>query len=286
MRLNKSALSLRILYMLWPLVGYCLDAQATSILVNNSPAGSASHSQNSSSSQTFYQQEVKRLTVIFRHGDYAAIHTATKELQWSGISDPALYNVIYQRLRPLLSANTREAANEAVWLIRGLSYSGLHAVAEKLLDGYSITQNKKLKKHITEALRQLPQYRHWNRLIAENVNTSTTPNRQRLINMIASEDAELMRVAARSVYRKQTPDQIFYATAAKTLLEIYARLLTSQQEEAAAWLCRLLEKSLDPTYLTVARTVATETPNRKLRNYAEDAMKTLNKQHHRLNRPQ
>ncbi len=199
--------------------------------------------------------------------------TMLERLQWSGLTDPRLYdviesNVMTQYLQEELSKNSFKVLAHQ---IRALGYSGNEKYRGSLLKVKNEAANKKNRKYAKKALSDMDRFAPWNRLIAGSNVTVTGESAEvtAYIKMLHTNDPSVQKLAARAIYHEHQSDPELLALVAEKLKAIYLNdSLGREAQDTAAWLCKALGENGGDEYVTLLTQVADETPHKKIRKYA------------------
>ncbi len=143
------------------------------------------------------ENEKNKLVTIFENGiKDEQIHTIKHTLQWSGITDTQVFDVIESKLmQHYASTLDTETAEYAAWLVKALAFSGdtqylptITLVARKSTD-------PKLKNSAETAKNLLPEFTQWNAIISkgtENLEDGSDLRAHRIANMLNSDIATLI----------------------------------------------------------------------------------------------
>jgi hypothetical protein len=196
-----------------------------------------------------------------------------ERLQWSGLSDPRLYDEVErQLLEKYLSPDLdKYAINLLAHKARALGYSGDDGYRISLGQVQNETVHRKLSKHAKKALNELGKYWNWNKLIAKS-DISVEGKSAEVTNymkMLGVDDVFVQRNAARAIYHERQQDSHLLALTAEKLQGMYMQQgLDKQAQDTAAWFCKALGQSGGPKYTALLSNVAASTPYKKIKKYA------------------
>ncbi len=208
----------------------------------------------------------------FQSGSPLEQEKAAKELEWAGLSSPKLFDLIEAKvLENLPKATDKVNINYVAYLTWALAYSGnekYRATIEKVIKE---APHKKLKKHATRALAELPRYSTINPLIAPKAWPEATHPalNQRLLNMLNSGNTDLIRLAAKRIHYVNNYQPELLAQLGKVIESNYEQPLDADRSDAIAWACRALAGSRVPEYKSTVEKVASSATNKKLAKYAK-----------------
>lgn len=224
---------------------------------------------------TSAEDEIEKYIKLYENRSLEVSKVTAGELEFSGITDTRLYDVIERRL---LDEYQSKDAEPSSWLAKTLAYSGQSKYKATLTKIVNTTKSRKLKRHTKLALVRLPQHTAWNIDIGEGTAglVGDSLYRKRTINMINSNHTHLMMLGARRVWFHHPTDKMFVAAVKDKLLATYnSETLSKRDVDALAWLCNVLGKSEDPKYRQVLLDVAASSPNKRVGRYAKKNAKLL-----------
>jgi hypothetical protein len=222
-------------------------------------------------SKAVLEEELSQLHSDFA-GNVAQVKSGIDKLEWTGISDVALFDNIAERIQANYKDNSEVTLELNSWLVKALALSG-QAKYQPLLDEIlSGSTHPKLKKHTATAAKRLPEFQRWNPIISAQTQTVSSVdqlNRMRILNMLNSSDAELTSAGTRKIYHSYTRDLAMVNKVNDLLLARYKTSASEEQLDALAWMCRTLGESgfkeFKPTLETISKDPSTP---KKLVKYA------------------
>ncbi|HEB28989.1 MAG TPA: hypothetical protein ENI05_14755 [Porticoccus sp.] len=231
-----------------------------------------------SASSAVVDQQVNELIPVFKTGTAMDVKLAADSLAWTGISSARLFDVAESRLLQnyLLSSKDDVAING--WLIKALAYSGndkYRGTLETMLDK---SAPRKIRGYGKSGLKDLALFVRWNPEIDQNLAglDQQEAEQQRVKNMLASADVELLRVGAKRIYHVYHDDQVLLKLAEARLLKEYPADNDDKIFiDTMAWLCRGLASSGDGQYKAAILAVEENAPTSKLRKYAKKFARQL-----------
>lgn len=209
---------------------------------------------------------------IFQSGSPIQQEKAAQTLEWAGLSSPKLFDLIEAKaLEKLPAAKDKVNINYVAHLTKALAYSGNEKYRPTIEKIIAEAPHRKLAKHATQALASLSLHGKINPLIApkawpEHAHPSYN---QRILNMLASGNGELMRMAAKRIHFTQNYQPEFLAQLNKMIESNYQQSLDSLGLDATAWMCRALAGSRVVEYKPTIEKVANEAKAEKLAKYAK-----------------
>jgi len=168
-------------------------------------------------SQADLDQEVAHYTRLFSKDDVVNQRTHIDELAYTGITDLALFDLVAKKLREY-TFNEKDAEKSA-WYAKALAASGNEKYKALLEEIRDKSISEKIKRYARQSLLRLEKHSRWNPVISANV--VSVPDgglkQQRLLNMLSASDLELVRLAAKGVYKKHSNNNVLIDAAAKRL---------------------------------------------------------------------
>lgn len=238
----------------------------------------AAHSSLAASSSVL-DAEISALKQEFT-GTPKDVSSAAHKLEWTGITDPELFDGIAKRLEAGYTENTEFATELNSWLVKALAKSG-DTKYQPLMNTIAARKDiKKLNKHTNTALTNLPKFQRWNPIISANNHTAKTKqelDRLRASNMLNSNEGELMETGTKIIARQYANDKDLVAA-------IHTRLLDNYQSadptklDALEWMCRALGESGNSEYKATLDKIADDSQtNKGVRKYAAKYSAILSK---------
>ena len=198
-----------------------------------------------------------------------------ERLQWSGLSDPRLYDPIEKFL---LENSTKKSIDIEkttrklmAHMLLALSYSGNEKYRTTL---NQFSKNKgpgNLSKYAKRALGNLGEYGSWNRLIATSKVDVEGKSSEvaSYMKMLSVDDVLIQRLAARAIFHEGQKDSDLIALTAEKLKDVYLNNnLSADAQDAAAWFCKAIGQSGISEHADFLRKVADSSPHGKIKKYA------------------
>jgi hypothetical protein len=218
-------------------------------------------------------EQIDHYLEILESGSNADKVKMLERLQWSGLSEPRLYDEVEQQVNFL--GFSKQLNNDPISLlshqIRALGYSGNEKYRSTLVNIKDNAKISKLKRHAKKALMQLDQFIGWN----QSIKTSDIGTEGKSVEvatymrMLNVDDVFVQRLAARAIFHEQRQDSDLLALTAEKLKNVYMKEgLDSQTQDTAAWFCKAIGQSGQYEYLDLLREVNEKTPYRKIKKYA------------------
>lgn len=199
--------------------------------------------------------------------------TMLNRLQWSGLSDPRLFDVIEKSLMDQHLERNLSNKQLAVlaYMTRSLGYSGNEKYRSTISTLSQDAFSPKIKRHAGKALRDMNNFSTWNALVKNNdlnvegKNAAITT----YMKMLDVDDVFVQRLAARAMFHEQLRDPDLLALAANKLESMYLQSgLDGESQDTAAWLCKAIGQSGQSKYINLLAEVTSKTPYNKIRKYA------------------
>ncbi len=206
---------------------------------------------------------------------------AAKRITRSGLTDPKLFDMIQDMLLKGYTGSPFNAdlMDEMSWFCKALASSGDTAYAATLSQVASSTTSSKLKRHATKSLEQLNVYAKRNQIMNADLGTDDTlsTEEKKLIAMVRSQDAVLIRDASKMTYRNPLPGDAVTDAINDVLLKTYGNTSVNSRtmNDALAWMCKALGNSGKAKYRATLTEVIDKTTSDKLRKHAKKSIRLL-----------
>jgi len=213
--------------------------------------------QTSYASQSDLDKDIRYYADIFAGNNFAQQRSAMEKLIWAGISSPAVYDSLADKLASSKESKNKEEVERASWYAKALALSGNEKYRALLDDISANAKSSKLRKYSTQAITRLDKYVAWNPVISQSLISAPTGalEQQRIKNMLSASDLELTRIGAKRVYHEHSMDD--------ALMKI----------DTVAWLIKGIGRSANPSYKGMLESIAASNKNSKIRKYAKKALK-------------
>lgn len=192
-------------------------------------------------------------------------------LQWSGLSDPALYDVIEQRLLQQYQVMGGATSGLMAYHARALGYSGNEKYRQTLQLVSEQAANAKLRSHAARALTDLDKFSGWWSLLpaqpaqaaGQSIEAAT------YLQMLNTDNVFVQRLAARAIFHEGTDDEELLERAAELIRAGYLESgLDEEAEDTIAWLCKAIGQNAAASYRSLLADVADRSPSGKIAKYA------------------
>lgn len=206
---------------------------------------------------------------------------AAKFITRSGIIDPKLYNIINEKL--LNEYNSKglngDHIDEMSWMCKALAASGSADYAPTLEIIIQTASSNKLKKYAKQSLSLISEHAERNRLLSDTTNfdPSLSPEINKYIKMLRSDNITLKRDAAKSIYRNHFSEKTLFDVLSDELLKGY-KLTSSKNRnyvDAMAWMCKALASSGMVEYKQTLTQIIENSTSFKLQKYAKQSIEKL-----------
>jgi len=223
---------------------------------------------------TTVDEQIDHYLKVLVTGSHASKKEMLERLQWSGLSDPRLYDAVRrQTTTKFLKKDLDKQTIELVtYQIRALGYSGNEKYRNTLLQIKKEAGNNKFKSHARKALNWLDRYIIWNQLIAEAdiVDEGKSAEVTAYMKMLSVDDVFVQRMAARAIFHEKRRDPDLLALTAEKLEGVYMQEgLDKEAQDSAAWLCKAIGQSGELEYGKLLSKIGADTPYRKIKKYAK-----------------
>ena len=217
-------------------------------------------------------QTPEEFVKIFQSGTQVEQEKAAEALEWAGISSPQLFDLVEAvALKTLPQSTDKVTINFESYLVKALGYSGNEKYRPTIQKIIAEAHDKKLKKYGQQALATLPTYTKYNSIIAPKPwpeNTHPSIN-QRIVNMLNSDDTELVRLGAKRVHNtlNYAPELLVALNA--VVERNYKSKLDDERLDAIAWAAKALAGSRQAEYKATIQKMATGSTEKKLQSYGK-----------------
>lgn len=203
---------------------------------------------------------------------------ALKVITRSNLTDPRLFNVIRDKLLEgyeLETYNT-DHVDEMAWLCKALASSGLSDYKETLKTVSENAYSMKLKGYANQSLELVDDYATKNQVVTDTAHfdESLSPEINRYISMLKSDDLRLKKDAAKMIYRSDLSETKLFDAISDELLEGY-KANGADNIDTMAWFCKALGSSGISKYQATLDEVLQNTTNIKLKKYAKKGLNNL-----------
>jgi len=237
-----------------------------------------------------YEDDVLNFIRIFKTGSNDEKKEACESLQWEGISDTRVYDLVLadlkKRIKPDEKYETKQENDQVAWLVRALACSGNDVYKEELA---KISKAELLRslvnKHIEKSQPMFEFYAKWNPIIfGDKIQfEQLSGSENRTINMLKSKELELVRLGAKKIFHEHIDTPEVLDVAVETLR---SELSDAQQSEDSltvdtmSWLLKAIAISAEPKYEIVFEEVIKayeqKKVHRKVASYAKKYKKHFN----------
>ncbi len=221
------------------------------------------------------EEDVEQYVKIFSSNSNPVFHSdAVDTLEWKGLSDTRLFDIIEQRLQTdfVVGNYDKMEKNRVARYMRALGYSGQQKYAATL---QRYVRDPVYGRYAEGALKDLPIYQKWNPIISGrfSFDPKYSDDTNRILNMLRSDDIFLQRIGAKRVY---------FTTQDKDVFDVLASLVSGrlkqsnygdrESQDTFAWLVKALGSSKDPQYVALITEVANTTNSSAVSRHAKEAL--------------
>lgn len=213
---------------------------------------------------------------VIRSGSPMAIREACKDLQFSGITDSTVFDLINTRITQTIPTNGRKLQlGDAYELVVALASSGdkkYLPTLQKIADNSDVQGKVEAKAKLAISL--LPKYGNINKKLADKKAYKKTLSYQenRLAILLHSGDYHLMDVAAKAINDKRLYSIGMMGELAAALKKHYKKDIEGREfTEALGHMVKTLASSTAKKYSGLVTDVAFGSANDKVKNYGKQA---------------
>jgi hypothetical protein len=219
-------------------------------------------------------ERIEGYVQILESGGDRSQQEMLNRLQWSGLSDPALFDVIEKRLlqRYQECCLSGDAIDLIAYHVRALGYSGNEKYRATLDEVKQNAEHGALKRHAGKALVDLPRWDKWLALLPAPVMAASgqsieTATYQQMLDV---DNIFVQRLAARAIFHEQNRDAVLLEKAVALVEASYMNAnLEEEAEDTVAWLCKAIAVAGTSEQHAFLLRVAEQTPSRKIAKYAK-----------------
>lgn len=216
--------------------------------------------------------EIDRLIALFNDTNIDAHKDACNRLQWSGLTETRLFDVIEKNLQGI-DTDVRDNVNLdlAAYYLKALAASG-QAKYRDTIQKATESKQSKIQRYANLALNDLDRYATWNNIISKG--TESDPEGLETVthftNMINSDDWELRRMASKRIYHDRVRDKgLIEALNQKLLSLVDYEALDRLEVDSLNWMMKALAATGDNQYRDTLELIASDGKNAKNRRYAD-----------------
>jgi hypothetical protein len=207
----------------------------------------------------------------FSVGSEQAQLDALNILQWSGLSDPRIFDLVEQNLLSSYpSASSGDAVNLASWYAKTLGTSGLDKYRTTLRGVIDSPAHKKLKKNAQIGLDNLEKYAVWNPIISnpDTFKANESHEVNAYANMLRSDDWQLKTIAGKRITYERLIDPYLLDLLDEVIMANYQEDYSDKARiMGMAWMIRALASAGHPEYRELLDEVAANAGAAKVRKY-------------------
>lgn len=194
---------------------------------------------------------------------------AARQLEWLGLSDTGVFDIVEQNLLRSYQDPVKERADYASWMAKSLGFSGQAKYTETLNTVAKSAVHKNTKRHASQAIDNLPRYAELNKIISQPQRAGVDPEINGFINMLRSNNLDLKRIAAKRVYHARLRDSTLLAELEKSAKAGYTGPIADKNEaDAVAWQLQALASTSSEKYRPLLQDAAANATDARVRKYA------------------
>lgn len=218
-------------------------------------------------------ERVDSFVKLLNSSDYKGQEQMLNRLQWSGLSDPALFDVIEKRLLEHYKVQGLDSSIRKVmaYHVRALGYSGNDKYRATIAEVRQNAVDSTVKKHAKKALTDLSRWSQWHSLMTlepiptagQSIEVAT------YLQMLDTENVYVQRLAARAIFHERITDSQLLNKAVEIIRSQYMDGgIDGQAEDTIAWLCKAVGLNAPSQYRAFLSEVSEQSPSRKIAKYA------------------
>lgn len=219
------------------------------------------------------EERINNYVSVLESGDQGVQEQMLNRLQWSGLSDPALFDVVEKRL--LEHYNQDNPNGHLISLMsfhaRALGYSGNEKYRSTLAEVAQNATDNKVRKHAKKALSDLTRWAQWLATLPQNVSVEAGQSIEvaTYLHMLNVDNAFVQRLAARAIFHEKQRDKALIAKAVELIRARYLETgLDGETEDTIAWLCKAIGVAGSSDEQAFLAQVAENSPSPKIAKYA------------------
>lgn len=226
-------------------------------------------------------QEVNKYIEMLNSKSYKTRVDAAKYVSRSGLTDTNLFNVIREKLLSRYNTTTtnHKHIDEMSWLCKALAASGSEEYVPTFNKIIENATSEKLIKYAKQSLALLPEYAERNKIMNEtkNYNSNLSNEVNRLISMLQSDNINLKRDAAKTIYRGHYSEKELYEALNGQLLRWYKTVSSTDRHgnDTIAWMCKALAASGMIEYRSTLNEIYENTMSVTVKKHIKKSLKTL-----------
>lgn len=217
-------------------------------------------------------ERIEHYLKVLKTHHFEAKNKMLNRLEWSGLTQPELFDYIEQALLNTYDKNmSSEEIKLSVYMMKALWTSG----QEKYRPTINLIKNKstssKLSRYAKNASVNLGKFGGWHQKIAQvKAPIEGKPAEiEMYMRMLTVDDIFVQRLAARAMFHENQRDADLVALAAEKLQAYYMDAsLDGEAQDTVAWLCKAVGQSRDQKYSQLLNDAAQNSPHRKIQKYA------------------
>lgn len=202
-------------------------------------------------------------------GDKSQHFTIYESMQWMGLSDPLLFDLIEQKLKAEAPDAAGSELSRLHRYVRELGWSGQPKYLPTI---QQMKSDSAFRRHAAEALIDLPKYQKWNPIISNRASFNPTFSDEvnRVSNMLRADDVELVAIGAKRIYFKLYENAFLVDLLAQKVKLHYMVADDASRDlaQSVAWMVKGMGSSRDPKYAELLVTIARSGTNGTVARHA------------------
>ena len=221
-----------------------------------------------------FTDEVDRYVDIFSHQGNSQQIKACDELEFAGLSDPRLFDLVENKLEQRQTGKDGDDVAYATALMHALAYSGQERYRKALNAVADGNGQRKLRKQAAAALKQLDNYKLWTPIIGNPVDyrRDKSPEVNRLANMLRGSVASLQLMAARRMVADNQYDPYLLQVTQQTVSAMLG-VKSGDAEDALVWMLKALAGGHSAEARSVLQEAAEHAASKQVRKHAASYLK-------------
>ena len=195
-------------------------------------------------------------------------------IEWSGLTDPSIYNVIEENLLESYQTGGEKLEIERnVWCVKALSFSGNKKYLDTINKITKDAKNKRVRGYAEQSKTELERRVAWNPIINEGlIDYDHSSMLMRFVNMLNSNVPELQRIAAKRIVFDSLRDRNIENSLGQNLRQSMSVKFQKLEIDAAAWMIRAISVNSCLQHTALLSDLALNARAMKIRKYAKKAI--------------
>jgi hypothetical protein len=221
-----------------------------------------------------FADEVDRYVDVFAHQGTAQQIKACNELEFAGLSDPRLIDLIENKLAQRQTVKDGDDVAYATALMHALAYSGQERYRNALKAVADGNGHRKLRKQAAAIMKELDNYKSWTPIIGNpaDYRRDKSPDINRLANMLRGSVASLQMLAARRMVADHQYDPYLLEVTQQSVSSMLGAK-SGDAEDALVWMLRALAEAHSTEARSVLQEAAEHAASKQVRKHAASYLK-------------